>query len=105
MNKDTDKTKEQLIAELEELRKESKEQEDILEATNQQLDAHNKDIELVTRQAHTIKGASANVGGEALRKVALSMEKAGKAGDPDKLNELILQMEKRFSELKEAMEE
>ena len=35
------------------------------------------------RQAHTIKGASANVGGEALRAVAFEMEKAGKAGDLD----------------------
>jgi HPt (histidine-containing phosphotransfer) domain-containing protein len=33
------------------------------------------------RQAHAIKGASANVGGEALRALAFEMEKAGKAGD------------------------
>jgi len=41
MNKDSDKTKEQLLAELDELRKKSKEQEDRLKAANQQLDASN----------------------------------------------------------------
>jgi len=39
MNKDTDKTKEQLLAELTALRKKSKEQEEILKAANQQLEA------------------------------------------------------------------
>ena len=33
------------------------------------------------RQAHTIKGSSANVSGEALRALAAEMEKAGQAGD------------------------
>ena len=41
MNKDRDKTKEQLLAELDELRKKSKEQEDMLKAANQQLEASN----------------------------------------------------------------
>jgi two-component system sensor histidine kinase/response regulator len=35
------------------------------------------------RQVHSIKGASANVGGEALRAAALETEKAGQAGDLD----------------------
>ncbi len=38
------------------------------------------DVASAERQAHSIKGASANVGGEALRSVALAMEKAGKTG-------------------------
>ena len=45
------------------------------------------------RQAHTIKGAAANMGGEHLREVAFEMEKAGKAGD----------LEREFARLKEAM--
>ena len=55
-------------------------------------------------QAHTIKGASANVGGEALREVALEMEKAAEAGDLDALRTLLPQLENRFARLKEAME-
>ena len=35
------------------------------------------------RKAHSIKGASANVGGEAMRAVALEMERAAEAGELD----------------------
>jgi HPt (histidine-containing phosphotransfer) domain-containing protein len=55
-------------------------------------------------QAHKIKGASANVGGEALRQVAFEMEKAAEAGDLDALRTLLSQLENRFARLKEAME-
>ena len=50
-----------------------------IEALRGYLDAW--DAPGAERQAHTIKGASANVGGEALRALAFEMEKAGKAGD------------------------
>jgi PAS domain S-box-containing protein len=55
------------------------------------------------RQVHTIKGASANVGGEALRAVALETERAGKA---DGLTAVIARMpdlETQFARLREAM--
>ncbi len=41
----------------------------------------NGEAQACGRQAHSIKGAAANVGGERLRQVALEMEKAGDAGD------------------------
>jgi signal transduction histidine kinase/CheY-like chemotaxis protein/HPt (histidine-containing phosphotransfer) domain-containing protein len=41
------------------------------------------DLELAARGAHTLKGAAANVGAEALREAALALEQAGKAGDLD----------------------
>ena len=47
------------------------------------------DLEAVRKQAHQIKGAAANVGAERLRSVALEIEKAGKAGDPDAAYTLI----------------
>jgi HPt (histidine-containing phosphotransfer) domain-containing protein len=50
------------------------------------------------RQAHTIKGASANMGGEVLRALALDLEKAGKAGD-------LGSMKARLDELGAAFEE
>ena len=56
------------------------------------------------RQAHTIKGASANVGGEALREMAVGMEKAGKAGDLDIAKAGMPELEMQFERLKEAME-
>ena len=55
------------------------------------------------RQAHTIKGASANVGGEALRAVAFEMEKAGRAGDLDAVKGRMADLEAQFDRLKEAM--
>ena len=57
------------------------------------------------RQAHTIKGASANVGGEALRAVAFEMEKAGKAGDLDSRHGPPARAGMpKFDRLKEAMD-
>ena len=50
MNKDTNKTKEQLAIEFEELRTKSKKQEDKLNAANQQLDAHNQQLQATEQQ-------------------------------------------------------
>jgi two-component system sensor histidine kinase/response regulator len=57
----------------------------------------------VERQAHTIKGASANVGGEALRAVAFEMEKAAKAGDLKFVATRLPELEDQFARLKECM--
>jgi PAS domain S-box-containing protein len=63
------------------------------------------DIEGSVRQAHTIKGASANVGGETLRAAAVEMEKAAKAGDLADVMSRLPDLEVRFARLKEAMQE
>ncbi|MFZ4439302.1 MAG: ATP-binding protein [Syntrophales bacterium] len=57
------------------------------------------------RQAHTIKGASANLGGEALRAVANEMEIAGKAGELKAAAARLPELERQFASLKEAMNE
>jgi two-component system sensor histidine kinase/response regulator len=57
------------------------------------------------RQAHTIKGASANLGGEALRAVAFGMEKAAKAGDLEYVTARLPELEKQFARLKGEMNE
>jgi CheY-like chemotaxis protein/HPt (histidine-containing phosphotransfer) domain-containing protein len=56
------------------------------------------------RQAHTIKGAAANVEGVSLREVAFEMEKAGKAGELDSVKSLFGALELQFNRLREAME-
>jgi len=56
----------------------------------------NGDIKEVERQAHTIKGAAANVGGEALREIALSIEKEGKAGKLDAAKADMEELKRRF---------
>lgn len=56
------------------------------------------------RQAHSIKGASANLGGEDLRKLAYQMEKAGKKQDLRFIAENIQELEIQFYRLKEEME-
>ena len=56
------------------------------------------------RQAHSIKGASVNVGGEALCAVALEMEKASKAGDLAAVTARMPELKTQFDLLKKAME-
>jgi PAS domain S-box-containing protein len=63
----------------------------------------NGDASAAERQAHTIKGASANVGGEALCAVALEMERAAKAGDLDVAKVRMVELESQFNLLKKAM--
>jgi len=65
----------------------------------------NKDVEGAERKAHLIKGAAANVGGEALRAVAYEMEKAGKTGDLEAMAARMETMEQEFSRLRDAMTE
>ena len=62
------------------------------------------DIASAERQAHTIKGAAANVGGEALREAAFKIEKAGKEEDLPAMSAALPEMERQFTRLKAAME-
>ena len=62
-----------------------------------------RDVAASARQAHSIKGASANVGGEALRKLAAEMEKAADAGDWRAVIDRMDELELQFSRLKCAM--
>ena len=57
------------------------------------------------RQAHSIKGAAANVGGERLRRVALEMEKAAEDGALVAVKHRMAELETQFLRLKEAMAE
>lgn len=61
-------------------------------------------VEGVERQAHTIKGAAANVDAEALRVLALQMEKAGRAGDLETVKALLSELGGAFQTLKGAMQ-
>jgi CheY-like chemotaxis protein/HPt (histidine-containing phosphotransfer) domain-containing protein len=58
----------------------------------------------VERQAHTIKGASASMGGERLRAVAAAMEKAGQAGELEAVRARMPELQAQFARLKEAMD-
>jgi signal transduction histidine kinase/DNA-binding NarL/FixJ family response regulator/HPt (histidine-containing phosphotransfer) domain-containing protein len=55
------------------------------------------------RQAHSIKGASANVGGEALREAAFEMEKNAKAGRLEAVMARLPELDMQFARLKAAM--
>jgi len=55
------------------------------------------------RQAHSIKGAAANVGGERLRGVAMEMEKAADAGDWGTVLACMDRLESQYIQLREAM--
>ena len=55
------------------------------------------------RQAHAIKGVSANVGGNALREVAGELEQAGKEGNREAMVIRLPEMEEQFARLRKAM--
>ena len=55
------------------------------------------------RQAHAIRGASASVGGEGLRKIATEMEKAADAGDLDRVNIRMSDLNAQFLLLRNAI--
>ncbi len=63
----------------------------------------NKDAPSVLREAHTLKGASADVGGKALLETAFEIEKAGEAGDLETVKACLPELELQFERLKEAM--
>ncbi len=56
----------------------------------------NGDIQGVERQAHTIKGAASNVGGDALQDIAFAIEKAGEAGELDAARTDMEELKRRF---------
>ena len=61
----------------------------------------NKDI---IRQAHTIKGACANVGALSLQALAFKMEKDGNAGEFEEIQKDMPTLFKKFDELKNIIE-
>ena len=73
-----------------------------IEALRGYLDAG--DAKGAHRQAHTIKGSAATVGGEALTKLAFGLEQAGKAGDLETVKTAFGELQDQFELLKKAME-
>jgi CheY-like chemotaxis protein/HPt (histidine-containing phosphotransfer) domain-containing protein len=63
------------------------------------------DTEAVTKQAHTIKGASANVGGERLRNAAYQIEQTARNNDLKTLADQLAELEDQFGILSKAMAE
>ncbi len=63
-----------------------------------------EDVAGSERQAHTIKGASASVGGERLREVAFKMEKAARAGDLPAARACLPDLQEQFVCLQGAMQ-
>ena len=61
------------------------------------------DISGAERQAHSIKGASANVGGEAFRAIAADMEQHCHEGQMDAAHALLADLDTQFNILKEAI--
>ena len=61
------------------------------------------DVPGAERQAHTIKGASANLGGEIMRALAFEMEKAAKVGNLEYVMANLPELENQFTRLKQAL--
>jgi len=67
---------------------------DYLERLQQAVE--NEDTIAAAKEAHTLKGASANIGAHALRAAAFEMEKAANAEDSDLLRGLMTQIKREF---------
>jgi HPt (histidine-containing phosphotransfer) domain-containing protein len=61
------------------------------------------DLHAICKQAHKIKGSAANVGGEALRDIAMELEQAGKIGDLAGVADRIPAFELQSTLLNEAL--
>lgn len=57
------------------------------------------EIEKIRFQAHSIKGASANLAATGLRDIAGALEMAGKEGDLNKITELMPELDRQFERL------
>jgi HPt (histidine-containing phosphotransfer) domain-containing protein len=62
------------------------------------------DVVQAGKQAHKIKGAAANMGGEAMCESAGAMESAGKAGNLDALKRLLPVLRENYKELSGQLE-
>jgi CheY-like chemotaxis protein len=62
------------------------------------------DQELLRRMAHTIVGASANLGAARLEAIAIQMENAAKRGDLAAVRELLPSLQKRFTAARSTLE-
>jgi PAS domain S-box-containing protein len=81
-----------------------------LEDTPRQIDAlkdrlRANDAPGVMHQAHTIKGASATVGGDALSGVAQEMERAASSGDLEGIRDHLPELQSAFDVLRASMSE
>jgi PAS domain S-box-containing protein len=74
-----------------------------LQIANLRAFAESGDLHGAVRQAHTIKGASANVGGERLRAAAAKMEMAAESGDSRELLAGFAEIDREFLRLAAEM--
>jgi signal transduction histidine kinase/CheY-like chemotaxis protein len=74
-----------------------------VEALRNHLDA--RDSKGIACQAHTIKGASAAVGCDSLRRLAQALEKAGKASELESARPILESLGDEFERIKKAIEE
>ena len=63
------------------------------------------DAQGVEYQAHSIKGAAANIGGSALREIAFEIEKAARAENLTLVQSHLVELKTQFFQLKAAMEQ
>ena len=70
-------------------------------ALQEALDAN--DAQTVERVAHSIKGASATVGGTALREAAFVGERLGREGKLNEIPPVLEQMRQKYRELEQAL--
>ncbi len=64
-----------------------------------------EDVETLKREAHTVKGAAANMCAESLQSLAFGLEQAAESKNPAKTEDLMAQMEEAFDALRIVLSE
>jgi PAS domain S-box-containing protein len=75
----------------------------LLHIGNLKLFFESGDIKSIGIEAHTLKGAAANMGGDALQAAALAVEETCRSGDPDEIGNCILELEIQFARFKDCV--
>ena len=72
-----------------------------------QLKSHvdSGDMQNVGAMGHKIKGAAVAMGGMALGQAAREVEQAGRTDEPERLDQVLPLLERRYDEMKQAMQE
>ncbi len=60
---------------------------------------NDKDLEIVKKEAHTLKGGAANLTAQGLSRIASELEDMGKSGKPQGMEKVLEKFEKEFLRL------
>ena len=62
-----------------------------------------RELQAITRQAHSIKGAAANAGAVSMHNIAIALEDAGQRADWEQITKLAFNLQQEFARFKDIV--